>query len=99
MGSPFVARVCELFSERLQPDGAVAAKLLGWPGDGGFSGALPLRVVGALHALVLEGRRLRFEPDGESPGGAVTLTVWPSGEERCVARADFHGRWIDWAGW
>ena len=42
---------------------------------------------------------LRFEPDGEAPGGALTLTLWPQGEERCLARADYHGRWVNWFGW
>ncbi len=39
---------------------------------------------------------LRFEMDGKSPGAALTLTLWPTGEEIYLARADFHGRWIDW---
>ena len=40
---------------------------------------------------------LRFEPDGDKPaGGAVTLTLWPGGAERRIARADFHGRWVNW---
>lgn len=42
---------------------------------------------------------LRFEPDDEDRGGAVTLTLWPNGNERRIARADFHGQWIDWTGW
>ena len=39
---------------------------------------------------------LRFEMDGKAPGAALTLTLWPTGEEIYLARADFHGRWIDW---
>ena len=40
---------------------------------------------------------LRFEMDGQKkPGAALTLTLWPAGEEILLARADFHGRWIDW---
>lgn len=42
---------------------------------------------------------LRLEHDGKSPGAALTLTMWPGGEQRLIARADFHGRWIDWIGW
>ncbi len=43
---------------------------------------------------------LRFEADGKSPGGLLTLTSW-SGEAhdglaRDLARADYHGKWIDW---
>lgn len=39
---------------------------------------------------------LSFEPDGKSPGAALTLTLWPKGEVTTLARADFHGRWINW---
>ncbi len=42
---------------------------------------------------------LRLEADGMEPGAAFTLTTWPNGEERIIARADFHGRWIQWFGW
>ncbi|PTW55764.1 hypothetical protein C8N35_11289 [Breoghania corrubedonensis] len=39
---------------------------------------------------------LSIEADGRSPGCAVTLTAWPDGTRRTLARADFHGRWIRW---
>jgi hypothetical protein len=39
---------------------------------------------------------LRFEADGSEPGGALTLTNWPDGDEAQLARADFHGRWVAW---
>jgi hypothetical protein len=42
---------------------------------------------------------LRFEGDGTGPGAALTLTAWPEGEEKVIARADYHGRWIRWTGW
>lgn len=41
---------------------------------------------------------LRFEPDDRKPGGGVTLTLWPGGQEREIARCDFHGRWLAAAG-
>ena len=41
---------------------------------------------------------LRFEADGQQPGAALTLRLWPGGEEQFLGRADYHGRWIDWAG-
>jgi hypothetical protein len=41
---------------------------------------------------------LRFEADDEDPGAALTLTLWPDGSEHTLGRADYHGRWIDWAG-
>ena len=39
---------------------------------------------------------LAFEADGKSPGAALSLTLWPGGEKQILARADYHGRWIDW---
>lgn len=41
---------------------------------------------------------LRLEGDGTEPGAALTLTLWPGGATRLLARADYHGRWIDWRG-
>jgi hypothetical protein len=42
---------------------------------------------------------LRLEGDGGTPGAALTLTLWPGGETRLLARADYHGAWIRWTGW
>lgn len=42
--------------------------------------------------------RLSMEADGTSDGAAVTLTLWPEGTTRLIARADFHCRWIRWIG-
>lgn len=39
--------------------------------------------------------RLAMEADG-GEGAAVTLTLWPGGKTACIARADFHGRWVQW---
>ncbi len=39
--------------------------------------------------------RLSME-DAAGRGAAVKLTVWPGGQEQLLARADFHGRWIEW---
>ena len=39
--------------------------------------------------------RLAMEHDG-GKGAGVTLTNWPGGTPRQIARADFHGRWVDW---
>jgi hypothetical protein len=41
---------------------------------------------------------LRLEADDDAPGAAVLLTSWPGGATRTLARADFHGRWVDWRG-
>lgn len=42
--------------------------------------------------------RLGMEADGDANGAAVTLTIWPGGQPRQIARVDFHGRWVDWLG-
>ncbi|WP_169544709.1 DUF2332 domain-containing protein [Sneathiella aquimaris] len=39
---------------------------------------------------------LRLEADKETPGAALSVTLWPGGETKILARADFHGRWINW---
>jgi hypothetical protein len=40
--------------------------------------------------------RLSMEADGQTPGAALTLTLWPGGETIALGRADFHGRWVNW---
>lgn len=42
---------------------------------------------------------LRMEPTpGESGHAVLSLTMWPGGTTRQLARVDFHGRWIAWEG-
>jgi len=38
---------------------------------------------------------LAMEGDGERPGAGLTLTLWPGGVRKPLARVDFHGRWVD----
>ncbi|MCL6706545.1 DUF2332 family protein [Pseudomonas sp. R2.Fl] len=42
---------------------------------------------------------LQLEADGRPEGAAITLQVWPNGEQHHIGRADFHGRWVKWKGW
>ncbi len=41
---------------------------------------------------------LSMEADGgkAGPGAALTLRLWPGGQEIALGRVDFHGRWLDW---
>ncbi len=39
---------------------------------------------------------LRYEIDAAVAAPTLTLTVWPSGEERILARGHPHGAWIEW---
>ncbi|MNY54105.1 hypothetical protein D3C86_1899350 [compost metagenome] len=43
--------------------------------------------------------RLQMETDGQAPGAALSLQVWPTGDKHLIGRADFHGRWVEWTGW
>lgn len=66
MGSPFTARLCALLADRLAPGDPVSDRLLGWPGNAtGRGDAVPLRLAGALHALVLDRRN------------AALVAAWP----------------------
>ena len=56
LGSPFTAMLCDLFAQRLDRATGVGRAVLDWQGKPGSSGdALPLRLAGAIHALVLRG--------------------------------------------
>ncbi|MBU4530397.1 MAG: DUF2332 domain-containing protein [Hoeflea sp.] len=55
MGSPFTAALCAAIANAGLPDGAVRDALSGWPGIADNTGdAIPLRLTGALHRLVLD---------------------------------------------
>jgi hypothetical protein len=54
LGSPFTASLLRAAMPALRPGGILAGMIGGWPGDPMADG-LPLRVTGALHALVLAG--------------------------------------------
>ena len=88
MGSPFTARLCALAADRLAPGGAVADRLLGWPGDP-RADVLPLRLAGALHGLVLEARApdlAAVYPPNDAPDDAL----WPA----VAAALDTHAAYI-----
>ncbi len=42
--------------------------------------------------------RIGMEADAETPGAALTLTLWPGEVVLPLGRVDFHGRWVDWKG-
>jgi hypothetical protein len=41
---------------------------------------------------------LRLEPDGLPDGAALSLDLWPGGRHLALGRADYHGRWVRFAG-
>ncbi len=57
LGSPFTGRLLTLLAQNLAPDTAIGARVLNWQGDASNRGdSVPLRLTGALHALVLQGK-------------------------------------------
>lgn len=73
-GAPFTGRLCRLVAERLsgQSDqGGLIQRILSWRGNPSHEGdALPLRLMGGLHALAREGRRHEWSslyPPHEAP--------------------------------
>lgn len=57
LGSPFMAQLCTLLADRLDPATPLGPRLFGWTGDVGPSAdSVPLRLCGALHALAMQGR-------------------------------------------
>ena len=73
LGSPFTARVLHACAETLSPATAVGRRILGWRGDPSPRGeSVPLRLAGALHALVLDGRSPAltecYPPHAAAPG-------------------------------
>ena len=56
LGSPFMARLCELLATRDWPAGAVRDRVYGWKGDiSPRAQSVPLRLCGGFHALKLRG--------------------------------------------
>jgi hypothetical protein len=55
MAAPAYARICAALAGGLNRDSAVGARVIDWPGEP-TRDALPLRLVGGLHALVLAGK-------------------------------------------
>lgn len=53
------------------------------------------RAEGAMNSVKGPLARIAMEYDG-GDGAGVTLTTWPGGGVRNIARADFHGRWVTW---
>lgn len=54
MAAPIYARLCHTLAEALDRDSKTGARVLDWPGEP-TRDALPLRLIGGLHALVLAG--------------------------------------------
>lgn len=61
-----------------------------------FPDASQQRALNAMRRAKSPVVRLAMEADG-GHGARLRLTHYPSGEEQDLGRADFHGRWVEWA--
>ncbi len=55
------------------------------------------RAVSAMQTSATPVVQFGMENDG-GHGASLTLTHHPTGEHQTLGRADFHGRWVEWAG-
>lgn len=55
-----------------------------------------LQAAGARATKAAPFAHLSMEGDGQHPGAALVLRLWPGDLKIPMARVDFHGRWIDW---
>lgn len=93
LGSPFMARLMGLMADRLDADTSVGARVAAWPGDIGPRGAsLPLRLAGALHALVLTGDTLAA---AYPPHPSDENTLWRAVSSALTRRESDVLRWLE----
>jgi hypothetical protein len=91
-GAPFTGWLCRLVGERLTGEGEIARRVLNWTGVPSHQGdALPLRLMGGLHALARSGRdeawRALYPPEA-APGDdeAVWAKMAPAQRDAAFGR-------------
>ena len=94
LGSPFMGQLCDLFATRDWPAGPITTRVFAWEGDvSGRAASVPLRIAGALHALVLNGHT------GLSavypPHSVDDDTLWSAVANALTNDAAFIDDWID----
>lgn len=95
LGSPFTARLMTLAAERLTNGTPAGRRILAWPGDTSAAGqSVPLRLAGALHAMVLSGTAPGLAacyPPHEVPDDAL----WNAVEATLADQPDTIDHWLD----
>lgn len=77
LDSPFTGRVLNVIANNLARDTPVGRRILSWPGDISASGdAVPLRLAGALHALVLSKRDMKLAAAWRTPDSVTDAALW-----------------------
>lgn len=95
LGSPFTAAVLTLIAENGLPDGPVADRIASWPGDISSRGAsVPLRLAGALHALILLNKDPRLA--AQYPPNPLDLTALSQAVDTALIRhMDHIDTWLN----
>lgn len=89
LGSPFTASLCTLAAERLTVAHPVGEKILSWLGDPSpYGDSVPLRLAGALHALVLASADQQLAAV-YPPNAAAPDDLWSAVENACRTHAAF----------
>ncbi|GHE02031.1 hypothetical protein U879_17170 [Defluviimonas sp. 20V17] len=95
LGSPFTARLLRLCADRLTPGTPLTDRLFGWPGDiTARADSVPLRLAGALHALVQSGQDTPLAAV-YPPHEAADAALWDAVAAALVRHEDFILRWLD----
>jgi hypothetical protein len=96
LGSPFTAKLCTLLADRLDDRTQVGRRILTWPGRPGPDGdSVPLRLAGALHALVRRGglpRLAALYPPNPQPDDNL---LWSLLSDGLLAAGAELSRWLD----
>lgn len=93
-GSPFMGQLCDLFARRDWPEGPITDRISAWEGNVGPSAdSVPLRIAGALHALVLNGNAaLQAVYPPNTPNDDA---LWAAVAQALVTEAAFIDDWIN----
>jgi len=68
-----------------------------FPPDTQATARAALEAAGARATAEAPLAHIALEADGDTHGAALTAQVWPGMDRpKLLARADFHGRWVDW---
>lgn len=95
LGSPFTARLCAFVADEGVPPGPVHDRLAGWRGRLDSAGdALPLRLTGALHNLVLDERDTTLS-DAYPPNDAGDAAIRDAVMDAISRHGDFIDGFLD----
>ena len=96
LGSPFTARLLTLAADRLSAGTNVSDRLLDWQGDiTGGGASVPLRLAGALHALVLGGGAPALGAAWPPAATGDDDVLWAAVEQAFTEHEAALMRWLD----